>query len=393
MKLGFTAAEEVFRTEISGWLERALTGDFVRLRSPAFGRDDVGLMKRWEQHLGAAGLGAIAWPAAYGGRDATLVERVIFSEEEARAGLGPRPNHIGVELAGPTILAFGRDDQKSRFLPPIATGREFWAQCFSEPGAGSDLASLRTRARIEPGPDGGEWVLEGQKIWSSLAHIADWALVLCRTEQGSLGTRGLSLLLVRTEQPQITIRPIRQMTGERDFNEVFFDGARTAAHRIVGQPGDGWKVAMATLSFERGVSTLGQQARYRRELALMIEAARRNGKAADPLIRQRLARAEIGLRVMRANSLRMLANLERGQEGREASINKLYYGTWHQKLGELAMDVLGGEAEIAPGEEYVFPALTRMFLFSRADTIYAGTHQIQRNIIAERVLGLPREAR
>ncbi|MDB5393973.1 MAG: acyl-CoA dehydrogenase domain protein [Rhodospirillales bacterium] len=389
MKLGFTAAEEAFRGEIAGWFERALTGDFARLRGPTFGRDDIALMKSWERHLGDCGLGTIAWPRAYGGRAATLIERVIFAEEEARAGLGPRPNHIAVELVGPTIFAFGRDDQKSRFLPPIAAGREFWAQCFSEPGAGSDLANLRTKAQRE----GGKWVIEGQKIWSSLAHIADWGLVLCRTEAGSVGSRGLSLLLVPMAQPHVTIRPIRQMTGESEFNEIFFDGARTAAHNIIGEPGDGWKAAMATLGFERGVSTLGTQARYRRELELVLTAARDNGKAADPAIRQRLARAEIGLRVMRANSLRMLANMECQREGREAVINKLYYATWHQELGELAMDVLGRMAELAEGMDYAFPPLTRMFLFSRADTIYAGTHQIQRNIIAERVLGLPRDPR
>jgi alkylation response protein AidB-like acyl-CoA dehydrogenase len=389
MKLGFTAAEEAFRTEIAGWFKSALTGDFARLRRPGFGRDDVALMKAWERHLGESGLGAIAWPSAYGGRAATLIERVIFVEEEARAGLGPRPNHIAVELVGPTILALGRDDQKSRFLPPIAAGREFWAQCFSEPGAGSDLANLRTKARRE----GGNWVIEGQKIWSSLAHIADWGLLLCRTEAGSVGSRGLSLLIVPMAQPRITIRPIRQMTGESEFNEIFFDGACTSAHHIIGEPGEGWKAAMAMLGFERGVSTLGTQARYRRELDLIVAAARGNGKGANPVIRQRLARAEIGLRVMRANSLRMLANMERNCEGREAVINKLYYATWHQELGELAMDVLGRAAELVEGDDYKFSPLTRMFLFSRADTIYAGTHQIQRNIIAERVLGLPREPR
>jgi len=390
MRLEFTAAEEAFRAQVAGWFAQALTGDFARLRGPTFGRDDIALMKRWERYLGEAGLGVIAWPRDYGGREATLAERVILLEESALAGLGPRPNHIAVELVGPTILAFGRDDQKRQFLPPIAAGREFWAQCFSEPGAGSDLANVQTRARLEPD---GAWVLEGQKIWSSLAHFADWGLVLCRTEPGSTGFRGLSLLIVPMAQPQVTVRPIRQMTGDSDFNEIFFDGARTAAQHVVGLPGEGWKAAMGMLSFERGVSTLGQQARYRRELNHVIEAARRNGKAADPVIRQRLARVEIGLRVMRANSLRMLANMERGCEGREALINKLYYGTWHQELGELAMDVLGREAELALDETGLLPTLTRAFLFSRSDTIYAGTHQIQRNIIAERVLGLPREVR
>jgi alkylation response protein AidB-like acyl-CoA dehydrogenase len=389
MKLRFSPAGEAFRAEIASWLAEALNGEFAGLRTPNFGRDDVPLIKKWERYLGAQGLGVIGWPPEYGGRSATLIERVIFAEEFARAGLGPRPNHIAVELVGPTLLAFGRTDQKAEFLPPIAAGEAFWAQWFSEPGAGSDLASLRTSARLE----GGQWMIEGQKIWSSLAHMADWGILLCRTEPGSVGSKGLSLLLVPVRQPGVIIRPIRQMTGESDFNEIFFDGARTEARHVVGQVGQGWKAAMGMLSFERGVSTLSQQARYRHELGLIIAAARRNGKLADPVIRQRLARAEIGLAVMRANSLRMLANMERGEEGREAAINKLYYGSFHQSLGELAMDVLGREAEVAEGQAYAFCALGRMYLYSRADTIYAGTHQIQRNVIAERILGLPRDPR
>jgi alkylation response protein AidB-like acyl-CoA dehydrogenase len=389
MKLGFSPAEEAFRAEIARWIGEALKEEFTGLRTPNFGRDNVPIMRKWERHLAAAGLSVIGWPEAYGGRSATLVERVIFAEELARAGLGPRPNHIAIELAGPTILAFGREDQKAQFLPPIAAGEAFWAQWFSEPGAGSDLASLRTRATLE----NGHWVIEGQKVWSSLAQMADWGILLCRTQPDSEGPKGLSLLLVPVRQPGVRIRPIRQMTGESEFNEIFFDCARTDARHIVGRPGEGWEAAMGMLSFERGVSTLSQQARYRHELRLIFAAARRNGKLSDPIMRQRLGRAKIGLSVMRANSLRMLANMERGEEGREAAINKLYYGSFHQMLGELAMDVLGREAEVAESEAYAFSELGRMFLFSRADTIYAGTHQIQRNIIAERLLGLPRDPR
>jgi alkylation response protein AidB-like acyl-CoA dehydrogenase len=239
--------------------------------------------------------------------------------------------------------------------------------------------------------EGGEWVLHGQKIWTSRAQFADWAFVLCRTEPGSRGRQGLSYVLVPMRQPGVVVRSIRQMTGDSEFNEVFFDGARTAAGNIVGAPGDGWRVAMATLGFERGASTLAQQMDFFNELAAIVDAAKRNGMARDRLIRQRLADAHIGLRVMRYNALAMLSS-EAGAANGAALCYKLYWASWHRKLGELAMDVLGPCAEL--GEDgYRFGALTTMYLFSRADTIYAGTNQIQRNIIAERGLGLPKEAR
>lgn len=389
MRLGAAAVDDAFRAEIAGWLAAQLDGPFARLRQPDFNRNEFDLLRAWERALGEAGYGCIAWPAAVGGRDASLTRRVIFAEEWARAGLTPRPNHIGIELLGATLLAHGTDDQRARFLPPLAAGTEFWAQGFSEPNAGSDLSNIQTRARL----DGDAWVIDGQKVWTSWAHNADWMFVLARTTPGSVGAKGLSFLLVPMRQPGVVIRPIRQMTGDEEFNEVFLDGARTDTANIVGAPGEGWAIAMATLTFERGVSTLGLQTRYRRELDQLIAAAKANGRARDSLIRHRLARAEIGLSVMRANCLRMLANIDRGTPGCEGAVNKLFYGTWHQQFGELVMDVLGREAEIAPGEQYVFQGLPKVFLQSRSDTIYAGTNEIQRNIIAERWLGLPREPR
>ncbi len=387
------SAEEPFRTEIRARFESALTGRLQNMRGPHVNREDEDLSRALEEKLGEAGLGCIGWPKTYGGRAATLAERVIFAEEWARAGLASRPNHVGVELIGPTLLEFGTEAQKTRFLPPIVAGREFWAQCFSEPNAGSDLANVQTRAHLEDGADGPHWVIEGQKTWGSHAQMADWCFVVCRTDAGSAKSKGLSFLLVPLRQPGITMHPVRQMTGESDFNDIFFDGARTPAENIVGAPGDGWRIAMATLSYERGVSTFGYQVRFRRELNEITAAARANGKASDPIIRQRLAQAEIGLRVMHAFSMRMLTNMESGRDGPEAILNKLFFPNWHQALGELAMDILGRKAELAPGDEYRFPELTRMFLFSRADSIGSGTSQVQRNLIGERVLGLPREPR
>jgi len=394
MKLGFTPAEERFRSEVAAWLQAQLAGPFRDIRKASLvGGELLGRRQQWERALGAAGWSCIGWPSEYGGRDATLAEQVIFAEEYARAGAPLRLAYMGVELIGPTLLAFGTAEQKRRFLPPIARGEEFWCQGYSEPNAGSDLAGVRTRAVLGQGAGGAEWVIDGQKVWTSYAQFADWAFVLCRSEEGSQGHRGLSYLLVPMRQPGVTIRPIRQLTGGAEFNETFFADARTAGDNIVGARGDGWKVAMATLSFERGVSTLAQQMGFRNELDAILAAATANGQVNDPDIRQRLAHAHIGLKIMRYSALRMLANSASGSLTNEAYTYKIFWAAWRKKLGVLAVDVLGPAGEIAAAAPYHWELLPRLFLGSRADTIYGGTSQIQRNIIAERALGLPREPR
>ena len=389
MNLEFTPQEEAFRAEIAGWLTDNLTGEFEKLRWRGGPGDEDAFpeeRKAWERHLGAAGWIGIGWPESFGGKDLPLGHQLIFNEEYARAGGPGRAGHIGETLAGPTIIALGTDDQRDRFLPGILNGTEYWCQGYSEPGAGSDLSNVKTRARL----DGDHWVIEGQKIWTSLAHESDWCFVVARAVEGSKGRDGLVYLLVPLNQPGVTIKPIIQLTGTSEFNEVFFDGAKTATANLVGAVGEGWKVAMATLGFERGASTLGQQMQFRNELDLIIKAAQSNGMADDPLIRQRIAHAHAGLKIMRANALRMLSGPQDGSLSREATIAKIFWATWHRDLGELAMDVLGTEAELV-GEE--LSRLQRLFLFSRSDTIYAGTNQIQRNIIAERALGMPKEPR
>ncbi|HUD53268.1 acyl-CoA dehydrogenase family protein [Parvibaculum sp.] len=392
MNLAFTPREESFRAEVAGWMSANLAGDFAPLKNRGGPGDEHAffeLRHEWERHMGEAGWTCIGWPREHGGRGASLGEQVIFHEEYARAGGPGRVGHIGEGLAGPTIISFGTEAQKRRFLPPIVKGEELWCQGYSEPNAGSDLANVRTRAtRIN-----GKWSITGQKIWTSLAHVADWCFVLARTEEGSSGHKGLSYLLVPMKQAGIEVRPIRQMTGTSEFNEVFFDEALTDEANIVGAPGEGWKVAMGTLAFERGASTLGQQMAFRNQLGEIVAAAQRNGAAKDPVIRQRLADAWIGLEVMRANALRMLSGADKPELGREALIGKLYWATWHRSLGKLAMDVLGPEAEIVAEAPYGLTALQQLFLFTRADTIYAGTNEIQRNIIAERALGMPKEQR
>jgi alkylation response protein AidB-like acyl-CoA dehydrogenase len=280
------------------------------------------------------------------------------------------------------LIAFGTPEQHHRFLPPIKAVTELWCQGYSEPGAGSDLASVATKATLEKGEGevGGEWVITGQKIWTSLAHVADWCFVLARTEPGSTRSKGLSYLLVPMHQPGVTVRPIRQLTGTSEFNEVFFDGARTAAAHVVGPPGDGWKVAMATLAVERGAAMLGLQAGFRRDLENLIAATRESGAAADPLLRDKLARAWIGLEAVRAYALDTLG----GDDPTQASVLKVLWSRWHQRLGELAMEILGAGSMTGHDE------WQRLFLFSRAETIYGGSDEIQRNIIATRALGLPR---
>jgi alkylation response protein AidB-like acyl-CoA dehydrogenase len=391
MKLDFTQEEERFRSEAAAWLESQLSGPFRDVRGLGTFTGLIERRKEWEQVLGAARWSCIGWPEIYGGRNASLAEQVIFAEEYARSGAPLRLGHLGVELVGPTLLTFGSTEQQRRFLPPIARGEEFWCQGYSEPNAGSDLANVRTRAQLSAAAD--EWIISGQKTWTSLAQFSDWTFVVCRTEDGSRGHRGLSYLLVPMRQAGVTVRPIRQMTGESEFNETFFADARTAADNIVGAPGDGWRVAMGTLAFERGVSTLAQQMNFRNELAAIVAAARANGTAADPDIRQRIAHAHTGLKLMRYSALRMLSNAASGQLSNEAYTYKIFWATWRKKLGVLAVDVLGPAGEIATAAPYEWDALPRLFLGSRADTIYGGTNQIQRNIIAERALGLPREPR
>ena len=385
MDLRFSTEDEAFRAEVRDWLGQHLVGEYAELRGAGGpGREHEGFDTRldWERLLGEHGWIGIGWPAPYG-RGLPLMQQVIFHEEYARAGAPHRVNHMGENLLAPTLVALGNDEQKARFLPPIATGTELWCQGYSEPNAGSDLANVQTRAVLA----GDEWVVTGQKVWTSLAHLADWCFVVARTEPDSKRHAGLSYLLVPMKQPGVEIRPIVQVTGTSEFNEVFFDGARTGADNVVGAPGDGWRVAMATLGFERGVATLGQQIGFARELDAVIDVARRSGALDDDVLCDRLTRAWVDLQVIRYYALRSLAV---DPPGVEASIAKLLWSNWHQRLGELAMAVRGAAATEVPDGATELDELQRLFLFSRSDTIYGGSNEIQRDIIARRLLGLPR---
>ena len=394
MKLAFTAADEQFREEVADWLNDNLRDEFTDIRYRGGPGDEhrfVDERKAWERRLADGRWTCIGWPEAWGGRAASIEQQVIFHEEYARAGGPGRMGHIGDTLTGPTLLAFGSEEQKAKYLPPIREGMAFWSQGYSEPGAGSDLAAIRTKAVQDE--ISGQWKITGQKVWTSLAHESDLVLVLARVDGDSSRHHGLGFFLVALDQPGVTIRPINQLTGTAEFNEVYFDYAVCDAEDIVGAPGDGWKVAMGLLGFERGVSTLGQQMLFQTELDEIIRIAKANGASRDPDIRQRIAEAHIGLKTMRYNSMRMLSGGEDGSLSREAMIYKLYWSSWHRNLGKLAMDVLGPDAELIESGPYELNKLQSLFLFTRADTIYGGTNQIQRNLIAERALGMPKEPR
>jgi alkylation response protein AidB-like acyl-CoA dehydrogenase len=385
-----------FREEVRRFLGEKLVGEFAELGGRGGSGDETygfDVRLRWERVLAEAGWTCLGWPVEYGGRGASITEQVIFNEEYARAAAPGRVSVLGEGLLGPTLIHYGTPAQKARFLPPIREGTEMWCQGYSEPDAGSDLANVKTRAERV----GDEWVVTGQKVWTSLAHQADWCFVVCRTDPGSLRHKGLSYLLVPMDQPGVEVRPIKQLTRTSEFNEVFFDGARTHLDNVVGEVGDGWRVALATLAFERGVALLGHQLSFRRELDRLLAVAKENGRACDPVVRDRLAQAHIELTIMRYNTLRSLAGIDGPVAPPEASIAKLYWGSWHRALGELSLGVLGTAGTVLDGEAlpenegYALNDFQRSFLFARSETIYGGSNQIQRNIIGERVLGLPPE--
>ena len=385
MDFSFSAEDEAFRARVRGWLHERLAdgGPFADLRTPSGFVPER--RRAWETELGRGGWIGLGWQGS------DLAAQIVWAEEYARAAAPAPIGIVGEHLLGPTLLRHGTDAQRDRYLPRIADGTEIWCQGYSEPGAGSDLAAVRTTARLT---DEG-WLISGQKTWTSLSQWADRCFVLARTEPGSERHHGLSLLLLPMDQPgRVDVRPIRQLDGESEFSEVFFDRARADPADVLGGVGNGWRVAMDLLSFERGAGMLGRQIGYARELDAVLAAAARTGAADDPVLRERLTRHWADLHVMRCNALRTLGTAEPGT----AAVAKLVWGGWHQRLGELSVQVLGADGALVDGEGHDpagYPLLTaqRRMLFSRADTVYGGSDQIQRNLIAERVLGLPREQR
>ena len=403
MELQAEPALEDFADEVRAWLAENLVGEFARYRGRGLtGQEDVpvDVQLGWERELAAGGWLGLDFPEWIGGRGCTLAEQIVFFNTYAEARAPGRIPNMGVTLLGPTLMAFGSLEQQRRFVPAILAGSEMWCQGYSEPGAGSDLAGVATRAQRQ----GDRWVINGQKVWTSLAQHADWIFVLARSTPGSVRHAGLSYLLVPMAQPGVEIRPITQLTGGVEFNETFFDDAVTDGDLVVGGEGNGWRVAMGTLAFERGASTLGQQISFRQEFESLVSEARSSGRLDCAVLRSELVKSHIELEILRYNQMRLLASLTHdAPAGPEQSIGKLYWASWHRRLGEIAMrvrdasamaaDVDGGAHVGEGGLDYPLDRWQRTFLYSRAHTIYGGSNQIQRNIIGERVLDLPRESR
>jgi len=389
VELRDNAEEAAFRADVRDWIADHLVGEFAAHPGVGGVSDDSHweLRLEWEKLLADARLLNITWPREYGGRGGTLTEEIIFHQEHAAAAA---PYWVGVhgrDLFGPTLLHFGTDEQKSRFLPAITGVREFWGQGFSEPGAGSDLAGLRTRAER----DGDEWVINGQKIWMTFGAHADWLYVLCRTDPQAPKHKGISLLLVPARQPGIDIRPIRNIAGSGEFCEVFFTDARTKADLVVGPVNGGWGVAMGTVGAERVLTTLPYVYAFERELQSLIQVMKDKGRTQDPLVRQRIADAWSGLEIIRYTNMRLITGLtQSGTLGPESSVSKLQWAQWHRDLGELEMQLLGLSSEVV-GLDYELDEFQKSFLNSRAETIYGGAVEIQRTIVGERVLGLAKE--
>lgn len=405
MKPGYPTEAERFRERVRAFLAEHLPAGWRGVGAFENRSEAEAFVAGWRAKLFANRLLGVSWPEEYGGAGLSKLEQVVLVEEFARAGvpaMGPSDT-FGIKMVGGTLLRWGTEAQKRRFLPRILSGEDVWCQGFSEPGAGSDLASLETRAVL----DGDRWVIDGQKLWTTRAREANWIFVLARTAPAASKHKGISFLLVPMGQPGIEVRPIKALSGESEFNEVFFDRAITAADHIVGEAGGGWAVAMSLLSLERGDEAATNPILFRAELDRLVEMARERGRLADPLIRQRLAQAHVRCEIMRFLGLRILTGVLRdGRLGPEASISKLYWSEYHQSVTALALDVLGAEAMTVsgrgplrswraddPGAPNTTGSWLGAFWNATAGTIYAGTSQIQRNILAETVLGLPREPR
>jgi alkylation response protein AidB-like acyl-CoA dehydrogenase len=387
---------DAFRKELRTWLEAHVPADLRRENASRLPEAErVRRLRAWQAELAAARWVGITWPREYGGRDAGIPEQVAYVEEMARAHAPEIIGNLGIGIAGPPIIAYGTDEQKRRFLPRILSCEDLWCFGFSEPGAGSDLASLRTQAVL----DGDHFVLTGQKVWTTLAHHADWCMVLARTDPGTKRAKGISCLLVDMKSPGITVRPLRQITGEADFNEVFFENVRVPRANLLGELHEGWQIAVSALQNERGILyVVGMQILLKEQRDGVLALARERGAGRDPVLRQEAARLFVGTEVFRFTCQRTLDKLIRfGFPGPESAIIKLHWTELTQALPELAMNVLGPEGLLydAPsprggdGDPAQLPQ--KSFLAARAASIASGTSEIMRGIIAMQVLGLPRQ--
>jgi alkylation response protein AidB-like acyl-CoA dehydrogenase len=374
--LTLSPSEEAFRDELRAWLAGNHPG-----REPDGDLAGFEFRRAWQRRLHDAGWAGVSWPKEYGGRGATLVEQAIYNEEMVRAQAPSAANVLGLAMGGPTVIAHGTEEQKRRYLEPILAASEIWCQGFSEPGSGSDLASVKTRAVR----DGDGWVVTGQKVWTTLAQHAKWCMLVARTDPNAPKHQGLTYFLMDMEQDAIQVRPLRQITGESEFNELFIEEARIPDENIVGGEGNGWAVAITTLMHERATLAFGLQIAVKLALRELMDEAREARASRDPLIRDRLAQLYIEAEVLRLNAYRGLSAIMRdGVPGPEGSLGKWQWAEVNQALTELAMDLRGPRA-VLHDDTWTF-----RFLRARANSIEGGTTEILKNIVAERVLGLPR---
>ncbi len=406
MDLTYPAEAEAFRAEIRAWLEEHLPERWTDDDFEMSDEEREAFNVEWTAKLFEGGWICASWPTEYGGKGLSTMQAVVLNEEFAKVGAPMRGDFFGDTLVGPTILQWGSEEQKKQFLPGILAGQTRWCQGFSEPEAGSDLAALQCKAEL----DGDEWVINGQKVWTTQAQHADYVFLLARTNPDEAKHAGISYLLVPMDQPGVEIRPIPQVDGSGEFNEVFFSDAKCPKDNVVGGVNNGWKVAMTTLGFERGTSATTSHRRFEVELDAITEVARANGKSEDPVVRQRLAHAHSKVQIMRINGLRSLsATVNKKKDLGVAAIgatNKMFWSEYHRDVMELWTEIAGMQSLVLDGvyEEnstnpnrrrgkanYPVNAMQAAFFFSRSETIWGGTAEVQRNIVGERVLGLPKE--
>jgi alkylation response protein AidB-like acyl-CoA dehydrogenase len=384
MDLNLNPDETKFRDELAAWLKANVPSDWEVRRLRDTMHERFAFLRTWQKKVYEAGWAGVAWPKAYGGRGATLMEQVIFTQEMAKVNAPPLANVLGLSLIGPTIVHHGTEAQKKRFLPNILSGDEIWCQGFSEPNAGSDLAGLRTEARLE----GDHYIVNGQKIWNSYGWAADWCALVTRSDPGSQKHKGLTYLLVDMKSPGVEVRPLRQLTGESEFTELFFRDVKVPAENVLGKAGDGWNVALGTLAHERATLGFAMQIAMRRQLDRLIEVS--NGS--DPIIRQKLAQSYVENEVLRLNHMRAVSKIiQSGAPGAEGSILKLGWSESNQHFQILAQEILGPYAQLTGGEFAIDNGMyAYSYLRTRGNTIEAGTSEVQRNIISQHVLGLPK---
>src|SRR3984885_15263330 len=393
MDLNLTADELQFRDELRAWLACNVPKDWNEWREKPI-EESFPYLRAWQRKLDGGRWAAVSWPKQYGGRSATLMQQAIFWQEMARTQAPSMANALGLGLIGPTIIAYGTEEQKKRFIPKILSAEEIWCQGFSEPNAGSDLASLQTEARLE----GDHYVVNGQKVWTSFGMFGDWCELVVRTDGSVPKHKGLTVLLVDMKSPGVDVRPLRQMTGESEFSELFFHDVRVPAENVLGKVGDGWNVAIGTLMHERATLGAGMQIVFKRQFDRLVQLShtiQRNGHTAaeDPVMRQKLAQSYVEIEIMRLNQMRAITRInQKGVPGPEGSIQKIFWTELNQRFQQVAAELLGPYVQLTKGDGHAIDdgAWAYSFLRARGNTIEAGTSEIQRNIVGHFVLGLPK---